>query len=146
MEFPQFWKIVEERSNIAPNDILNLKQILSILGFKTMESISKLSSKSEMDKVELEFFKLKETNRFDEKYPNLQEEKFGVGMKAIINSIANQIKRGLFMVNVNVNFILNSVHDECKTVSFDKLFVFNSMSLCLKFRMDKFFIDLSCNC
>lgn len=139
MEFPQFWMDVEERSNIAPNDILNLKQILTILGFKTMESISKLSSKSEMDKVELEFFKLKETNRFDEKYPNLQEEKFGVGMKVIINSIANQIKKGLFMENIDVNLILNSVYDECKMVSISKLFIHNSFFSCLNFRMYNIF-------
>lgn len=118
MDFPQFWKAIEERSNIDATDILNLKQILTILGFKTMESISKLTTKSEIEKVELEFFKLKETNRFDEKYPNLQEEKFGVGMKTIINSIANQIKKGLFMENVNVDSVLNSVYEDCKAVSF----------------------------
>lgn len=134
MDFPQFWKTIEERLNIDAADIFNLKQILTVLGFKTMESISKLTSKSEIEKVELEFFKLKETNRFDEKYPNLQEDKFGVGMKTIINSIASHIKKGLFMENVDVNLILNTVLDDCQQVSFSKFqypFFRNSECICI---------------
>lgn len=120
MEFPGFWKTIEERSKINSTDIFNLKQILTMLGFTTVDSISKLSSKSEMEKVELEFFKLKGTNQFIEKYPNLQEEKFGLGMKVILNGIAKQIKKGLFMEDVDVDAILNSIFDDCKKVSFSE--------------------------
>lgn len=113
---PDFWKIIEQRSSICPEDIVNLKQILTLLGFTTVQSIAKLSTKTEMEKVELEFFKLKESEGFKVKYPNLLDEKFGIGMKTNIYIIANQIKKILFTESVNYESILEAVLADCKKV------------------------------
>lgn len=68
-----------------------------------------------MDKAELEFFKMKETDGFKDKHPNLCIEMFGPGMKTNINMIANQIKRDRFE-NVDVDSVLDQIHADCKKV------------------------------
>lgn len=116
MDFPLFWQTVEERMNYNASDILNVKQILTILGFTTLQSISSLSNKSKMDALELEFFKLKETGQIASR-KNLMDEKFAMGTKAIINAISNQTKRGFFGdQEVDSQEILQHVFNDCKNV------------------------------
>lgn len=81
-----------------------------------MQSISTLSKKAEMDALQLDFINHKKTGRFDNK-KNLLDESFGIGTKAIINSIANQIKRGRFSENeVDAKATIDNVFSECKLV------------------------------
>lgn len=108
--------MIEQKTNINPDDILNLKQILTLLGFTTMQSISKLSSNAELQKIQLEFLKMKETEGFKIKYPNLCGEIFGIGMATNINIIANQIKKGHFFENFDENTALEQVFADCKKV------------------------------
>lgn len=116
-KFPEFWSIIEERMNYKPPDIFNVKQILTILGFTTLQSISSLSNRTKMETLELEFFKLKETGQISTK-KHLMDEKFAMGTKAIINAISNQIKRGFFSEEkVDTNATLKRIFDECKAVS-----------------------------
>lgn len=116
MNFPEFWKTIEERMNYAPSDIVNVKQILTIFGFTTLQNISILSQKKKMDALELEFHKMKESGQFAAK-KNLLDEKFSLGTKAIINSIANASKSGFFAdQQVNAKATLQRVYDGCKMV------------------------------
>lgn len=109
--------MIEERLNLSPTDIIGLKQILTLLGFKSMHSISKLRSQSDIDRVELEFIKMKETEGFQQKHPNLYQENFGFGMKVVLSSIVNEIRKGKFAANVDIAKLTQHVFDQCKDVS-----------------------------
>lgn len=116
MDFPEFWKIIEQRMNYAPPDILNVKQILTICGFTTLQNISVLSQKKKIEELELEFRKMKEGGQFSTE-KNLLNEKFALGTKSIINSIANLAKKGFFSENeVDAKATLQRVYDNCKQV------------------------------
>lgn len=82
-----------------------------------MHSISKLTSQTDLDRVELEFIKIKETEGFQQKYPNLYKEKFGFGMKLVLSSIVNEIRKGKFAGNVDIVKLTQHVFDQCKDVS-----------------------------
>lgn len=116
MNFPEFWKTIEERMNYDPSDIVNVKQILTIFGFTTLQNISILSQKKNMDALELEFHKMKETGKFAAK-KNLLDETFSLGTKAIITSVANASKSGFYAdQQVNAKATLQRVYDGCKMV------------------------------
>lgn len=117
IEFAEFWAVIEERMNLNPTDIIILKQILTLLGFNSMLSISRLNSQSDIDKVELEFIKLKETEGFRQKYPDLYEKAFGYGTKLTLSLIVNEIKKGKFAESIDFNQSTQHVLDQCKVVS-----------------------------
>lgn len=117
MDFPQFWQVIEDRSNISSVDIANIKKFLTLLGFTTMESVAKLSSKSEMQKIEFEFFKLKESAGFHDSHPELSNENFASGTQTVLNNIAKRIKKGYFVIEVDANTIVNAVFEDAKIVS-----------------------------
>lgn len=64
MKFPEFWQTIEERMNYNPSDISNVKKILTICGFTTIQNISILSQTKKLEALELEFFKMKEAEQF----------------------------------------------------------------------------------
>lgn len=116
MNFPDFWIKIEERMNYSPSDILNVKQILTICGFRTLPNIASLSQKKKMDELEIEFRKMKETGQFATEQ-NLIDEKFALGTKAIINSIANSAKRGFFTdQQEDSKATFQRAYDNCKLV------------------------------
>lgn len=117
IQFPEFWSIIEERMNLSPAGLHSLKQILTLLGFKSLHSVSKLNSHADITKVELEFVKLKETDGFRQKYPSLYEENFGFGMKLDLQSIVAEIRKRKFIENVDVGQLLHQVFEQCKIVS-----------------------------
>lgn len=70
-----------------------------------------------MDKMELEFLKLKETEGFQQNYPHLYNEKLGIGTKTNISIIAKKIKRGFFVERPELDWVLQQVFEDCKKVS-----------------------------
>lgn len=91
---PEFWEFIETNLNLEPKGIQTIKEVLTLLDYTTIQSVSKLSQKKEIALIELEFKKLKESNPdFALQYPNLSELKFGSGFKTILGDIANKIKR-----------------------------------------------------
>lgn len=69
-----------------------------------------------MDGLELEFFKMKQNGQFATK-PNLLDENFAMGTKAIINAIANSAKTGFFSgEQADAMATLQQVYDGCKLV------------------------------
>lgn len=116
MNFPDFWSKIEERMNYSPSDILNVKQILTICGFTTLQNIAMLSQKKKMDELEIEFRKMKESGQFATE-KNLLDEKFALGTKAIISSIANLSKRGIFFdQQEDSKATVQRAYDSCKLV------------------------------
>lgn len=108
-----------------------------------MQSITKLSTKSDVEKVELEFFKLKESEGFKSKYPNLNDEKFGLGMKTNIIIIANQLKKAQVIETGDFESILDLVYEDCKKVHFFNFkFFFDMMMIRSFYSVDFCFIDL----
>lgn len=104
-----------------------------------MESISKLSSAAEMEKMELAFLKLKDTVGFNDNYPNLLADKLGIGTKTNISIIAKKIKNGQFVEHYDFNIISQDVLNECKKVCMK-----STMAFVLVFYVDYFFLqDLS---
>lgn len=112
------------RLNIEPADILNLKQILTLLGYNTLQCLCKLNSKSEIETIELEFFKLKERSNFATDFPNLVLEKFGPGTKMILADVVTQVKRGILVEKTDLNANIDQVYEECQKVSCGMFFLF----------------------
>lgn len=67
-----------------------------------------------MERMELEFLKLKETNEFKQEYPHLYDERLGIGTKTNINIIAKKIKGGLFVERPDLDWVIDRVLVDCR--------------------------------
>lgn len=91
---PEFWKFIESNLNIDSAGIKNIKEVLTLLDYTTIQSIGKLSQKKEIGLIELEFTKMKTLSPdFSTRYPHLADLKFGSGFQTILTDIANKVKR-----------------------------------------------------
>lgn len=80
-----------------------MKVLLTVLGYTTIQSVSKLSQTKEIDLIELEFEKLKKVNPCILKdHPELAKLNLASGFKKILSGIATKIKRGFQPVDVQV--------------------------------------------
>lgn len=88
-QFPQFWTEVGEESN----DLLDVKSVLSVLGFKTKSSLSSIKNIANLDQWGGEYAKMranKPTEMFT-RYPELQNiDFFSPGMKTNILELATR--------------------------------------------------------
>lgn len=55
LEIPDFWKIIENTLSIEPEGIRDIKVILTLLKYTTVQSITKFTKPKEIQHLELEF-------------------------------------------------------------------------------------------
>lgn len=92
-KYPKFWEQVEVCLNLETNGIQNIKQVLTLLDYTTIQSVSKFSQKKQIHLLELEFAKYKKSNSDQMKeFPNLMNLQFGSGFTEILSDIATKIK------------------------------------------------------
>lgn len=97
---PEFWKFIESNLNIDSEGIKNIKEVLTLLDYTTIQSIGKLSQKKEIGLIELEFTKIKNSSpQFSTRYPHLADLKFGSGFHTILTDIANKVKRKFSIID-----------------------------------------------
>lgn len=53
LQIPEFRKLVEKNLSLDPDAIKNIKQVLTLLEYTTIQSVSKLSKRREMPALEL---------------------------------------------------------------------------------------------
>lgn len=107
INIPEFWKLIEKNLSIEPEGIKSIKDVLSLLNYTTIQSITKFSKTKEIKLIELEFMNRK--NELGEKHPHLKEFTFGSGVVSILQDIAIQVKKKF----------LNGVRDDidCEEIS-----------------------------
>lgn len=91
LEFPEFWKEIEEQLGAKNNEIHQIKTVLHILGYQTKASISSLNEKS-ISKLEAEF--LKEKHRFAEETAEIKyfPSGFHVTLSQIVHLLNSKLK------------------------------------------------------
>lgn len=115
MDFPAFWTQIELNLGLDPNGINTIKQLLTLLEYTTIQSVSKLTNKTAIEPLEMEFFKLKKSDPdLMHKYPCLQSLKFGSGFITILTDIATKVKKRF--TGWNHDSIQNAVFDEIRLV------------------------------
>lgn len=100
---PEFWKLIEKNLSIDANGIQNIKEVLTLLDYTTIQSISKLSQKKEIALIELEFKNLKNSKpNFATLYPHLFKLEFGSGFQTILSDIAGKVKRRYSTIDIDL--------------------------------------------
>lgn len=88
-QYPEFWKTIEINLAIEPTAIENIKTVLTLLGYTTMQSVVKLVDKKQIRLLELELINLKKMDpNLLEKYPHLENINFGSGLLSTLTNIA----------------------------------------------------------
>lgn len=101
-QIPEFWKLIEKNLSLDPDGIKNVKQVLTLLEYTTIQSVSKLAKRSEIPALELEFQRFKQLNPdVVKKYPNLANLKFSSGFQNILIDIATKVKRCYATINID---------------------------------------------
>lgn len=101
LEIPEFWKLIEKNLDLDPGGIKNLKEVLTLLGYTTIQSVSKLAKRSDMPALELEFHNFKQLNpNVLQKYPNLVNLTFTSGFKNILVDIASKVRRRFGTIDI----------------------------------------------
>lgn len=117
LRIPEFWKLIEKNLSLDPDGIKNVKQVLTLLEYTTIQSVSKLDKRSEMPALELEFQKFKQLNPdVIKKYPNLANLKFSSGFQSILIDIATKVKR--FFATINIDAVSDKVLSGIKEVEY----------------------------
>ncbi|XP_055325645.1 protein claret segregational-like [Sitodiplosis mosellana] len=91
IQIPQFWELIEKSLSINPEGIQEIKEILTVFKYTTIESIVKFVKRKEISMIELEFLNRK--TELIEKYPHLQNFTFASGVYSILSDIALKIKK-----------------------------------------------------
>lgn len=95
----EFWELIEKRLSINSNGIKEIKEILSLLNYTTIQSITKFTKPKEIRLIELEF--ISRQKEFGAKYPHLASFTFGSGTATILQDIATKVKNSF--VNVSTS-------------------------------------------
>lgn len=91
MEFPEFWSTIEKSFSIDSNGIHDIKQILTLLKYTTLQSVQKFVSSKEIELLEGEFLSRRE--EFEKEFPGLGKFTFGSGAVHILQDIALKVKK-----------------------------------------------------
>lgn len=91
IQVPKFWDTIEKLLHIDPRGIQEIKEILTLLNYTTIQSIVKFVKPKEIKLIELEFLNRKQ--EFGEKYGHLKEFTFGSGVHSILVDIASKVKK-----------------------------------------------------
>lgn len=91
IKIPEFWKSIEKKLSIDSDGIKLIKDVLSLLNYTTIQSITKFTKPKEIKLIELEFMNRKK--EFIEQHPHLKDFTFGSGTVTILHDIATQIKK-----------------------------------------------------
>lgn len=92
--FPEFWNQIETNLDLDPNGIRNIKELLTLLEYKTIQSVTKLADKKQVFLLEREFTHFKNSNAsLVADYPNLLNLKFCSGFISTLMDIAKKIKK-----------------------------------------------------
>lgn len=124
MNIPEFWKSIETHLSIQPEGIQFIKEILSLLNYTTIQSLTKFTNPKEIKLVELEF--MSRRKEFGEKFPHLSEFSFGSGTVSILQDIAGQVKKKFVHIgcdNIDCESILKKVLSDGQKVIFLAFFV-----------------------
>lgn len=116
IEIPQFWESVEKSLSMNPDEIKEIKEILTIFKYTTVDSIIKFAKHKEINFIELEFLSRKQ--ELTEMYPHLREFTFASGFYSTLKDIALKIKKHYVQehTDVDLNRILEKVVTEAKKV------------------------------
>lgn len=115
--FPEFWKQVEQNLDLDPNGIQSIKELLTLLEYKTIQSITKFAENGEIELLEREFIHFKESNpSLLANYPNLSKLKFCSGFFSTLTDIAKKIKKRF--IGFDHAQIECAVFNDIKTVRF----------------------------
>lgn len=102
LEIPEFWTIIEHTFSIEPEGIRDIKVILTLLKYTTVQSITKFTKQKEIQLLELEFV----SRRHDwvQKFPRLANFSFGSGLIHILQDIAMKVKKKFINQQVEADF------------------------------------------
>lgn len=117
IQIPRFWDTIEKLLHIDPTGIQEIKEILTLLNYTTIQSIVKFNKPTEIKLIELEFLNRK--REFGEKYEHLKDFTFGSGVHSILVDIASKVKKhfvGNESENVDVAKISEKVLNDGKQV------------------------------
>lgn len=124
IKIPKFWEFLENSHLIESDGMQEIKEVLTILKYTTLQSISKFSNPKEIKIIELEF--TKQRNELIAKYPHLNDFMFGSGVYSILQDVALKIKKNHFQEHdVDLSIIAGKVLEDGKKVLyiFSKHFV-----------------------
>lgn len=118
IQIPKFWEVIEKSLVIDPSGIKEIKEILTLLKYTTIQSIMKFTKPKEVKLIELEFLNRKRD--FEEKYAHLKDFTFGSGIYSILIDIATKIKKNFVqdnLENIDQDSILEKVLQDGKQVT-----------------------------
>lgn len=117
---PEFWKQIESNLGLDPKGIQTIKELLTLLEYTTIQSITKLDDRKKILQLEKEFIQFKKSNPdLVENYPNLSNLMFCSGFASSLVDIAKKVKSrfiGLDPVNIE-----STIFNELKAVWCDKM-------------------------
>lgn len=113
---PQFWQTIENSLLIQPEGIRDIKLILTLLNYTTIQSIAKFTKLKEIKLIELEFLSRRE--EFSQVFPHLASFSFGSGASHILQDIASKTKKMFVIERNDIDFdqILQKVLADGKKV------------------------------
>lgn len=117
--YPEFWTLVEANLSIESTAIKDIKDVLTFLGYKTPQSISKLVQKREIRLLELELINLKKMNSdWLQKYPFLENINFGSGFLSTLSNIASNIKQNFAAIDLSLCAakVLDDIKGVCPSI------------------------------
>lgn len=96
MEFPKFWTDLEQKMDVYCDDFVQVKSVVTALGYLTKTSIASINSKKKIFELENEYMKLRgNIKKFEiscERFPCLKEiDSFSPGLKIILTDIVNHL-------------------------------------------------------
>lgn len=126
--FPQFWFELEEELDEHPDDLVQVKSLLTELGYTTKSSIASLKTSKKVESLENEYTKMRsvKSEGMVERFPSLRLiDTITPGLRSIIIVIASHLNR----ISININqddlqaAIKNKILQQGKKVCFILLFV-----------------------
>lgn len=125
-QYPEFWKTIEINLAIDPTAIENIKAVLTLLGYTTMQSVVKLVDKKQIRLLELELINLKKMDpTLLQKYPLLENINFGSGLLSTLTNIASNVKKSFAGIDLDLcsTKVLNDMKEVCPDVSNEHIHV-----------------------
>lgn len=140
IRIPDFWETIENHLSIDSNGIKEIKEILSLLNYTTIQSITKFVNPKEIKLIELEF--IRRQKEFSEKYSHLSEFTFGSGTSSILRDIAIKVKKKFVNGHENSDIDIDEISKKILADGKKVFFIDSFIQRIYSFNVDIVVLDL----
>lgn len=99
--YPEFWRGLENEMGVTPEDLIEVKSIVTALGYLTRSSVATIRTNKKVSALENEYMKMRSNvTKFETvcaRFPHLKAiDSFSTGLITILNGIVVHLNRNLF--------------------------------------------------